>query len=137
MNELSHIVDMVMAMPIAKTMGLRFVHCRIGDVVIELPNVIGLTYSPGKLQATAIFAVADFASVAAAATRLEAGQVNATIDATLKIFSPAEGELLRAKGRIISDSRLLTICAADVYSIMGSKETLCATMIGTARKVNR
>ena len=70
----------VRAMPMARTLGLRFVHAE-----------------PGQLQATAVFAVADFAAVAAAGSVLPPGWTNATVDTTLKIVAPAQGECLRAR----------------------------------------
>jgi hypothetical protein len=31
---------------------------------------------------------------------------------------------------------LLTVCAAEVYAVDGEQETLCATLLGTARNLN-
>ncbi|MET0336009.1 MAG: PaaI family thioesterase, partial [Rhizobacter sp.] len=46
------------------------------------------------------------------------------------------GTHLRARGRVISTSRLLTVCAAEVYAVNAEgHETLCATLLGTARNL--
>lgn len=125
---------MVLAMPMAQTLGLRFVRAEPGAVEREIPVAEAFTFRPGQMQATPVFAIADFAAVAAAGTLLPPGAANATVDATLKLVAPARGKLLRARGRVISAAKLLTVCAADVYAVDDAgTETLCATLLGTAR----
>jgi uncharacterized protein (TIGR00369 family) len=126
----------VLAMPVAQALGLRFRRVEPGDVELEMPVNDTFSFRPGQLQATAIFAAADFAAVAAAGTLLPAGFANATIDATLKIVAPARGTQLRARGRVVDADKLLTVCAAEVYAVdADDRETLCATLLGTARNV--
>ncbi|WP_370616926.1 PaaI family thioesterase [Mumia sp. Pv 4-285] len=125
----------VLAMPMARTLGLRFRRLGDGSAEVELPVRDELTFRPGQLQATAVYAVADFAAVSAAGTTLPLGWINATVDTSLKLVAPAVGEALVARGRVVSASRLLTVCAADVYAVAAGVETLCATMLATARNV--
>ena len=128
---------MVLSMPMARTLGLAFNRCAPGEVELEIPVLEAFTFRPGQLQATPVFAIADFAAVAAAGTLLAPGWINATIDATLKLLAPAEGRVLRARGRVIDAGKLLTVCAADVYAVADTgKETLCATLLGTARNID-
>jgi hypothetical protein len=63
-----------------------------------------------------VFAISDFAEVAAAGTVLPPGRINATIDATLKRIGPAQGVALWARGHAIDTRKLLTVCVADVYA---------------------
>ncbi|MDW5441260.1 PaaI family thioesterase [Polaromonas sp. SM01] len=127
----------VLAMPMARTLGLFFKHIAPGEVEVEIPVLDTFTFRPGQLQATAVFAVADFAAVAAAGTLLAPGWTHATVDATIKLVAPAQGVLLRARGRVLSAGKLLTVCAADVYAVSPEgEETLCATLLGTARNLN-
>ena len=124
-------------MPMARTLGLQFNRLAPSDVELEIPIQEAFTFRPGQLQATPVFAIADFAAVAAAGTTLQPGWVNATIDATLKLIAPAKGVALRARGRVIDAGKLLTICAADVYAVAeDGSETLCATLLGTARNID-
>ena len=126
----------VLAMPMARTLGLAFTRIAPGEVELEIPLLEAFCFRPGQLQATAVFAAADFAAVAAAATLLAPGWINATVDATLKLVAPAEGVLLRARGRVLSAGKLLTVCAADVYAVnKDGEETLCATLLGSARNL--
>ena len=86
----------VLAMPMARTLGLSFTRSAPGEVEIEMPISDAFCFRPGQLQASAVFAAADFAAVVAAGTLLEPGWANATIDATLKLVAPACGRCSRA-----------------------------------------
>lgn len=133
----SDLQKLVLSMPMARTLGLRFNSVSAGAVELEIPVNDAFSFRPGQLQATPVFAVADFAAVSAAGTLLPPGWLNATIDATLKLVGPARGKALRARGRVIDAGRMLTVCAADVYAVNDSgQESLCATLLGTARNID-
>ena len=125
----------VLAMPMARHLQIAFRHAEPGHVELELPVQEAWCFRPGQLQATAVFAAADFAAVAAAGTLLPPGWVNATVDATIKLVAPARGSHLRARGRVVDAGRLLTVCAAEVYAVSDGQETLCATLLATARNI--
>lgn len=125
----------VLAMPMARELGLQFRRVAPGEVELFIPYRDAWSFRPGQLQATAIFAAADFAAVAAAGTLLPAGWINASIDCTLKIVGPADGEALLARGRIVDAGRLLSVCAAEVYAVREGREALCATALATARNI--
>ena len=128
--------DAVLAMPMAQTLKLAFLKIGPGQVELEMPVQDAFCFRLGQLQATAVFAAADFAAVAAAGTVLPQGFINATVDTSLKIVAPAIGSHLVARGRVVSASRLLTVCAADVFAVDNGVETLCATLLGTARNID-
>lgn len=136
-SALEQLQQLVQAMPMARTLGLRFTHVERGRVELEIPVAQPFTFRPGQLQATPVFAAADFAAMSAAGTLLPPGWANATIDATLKLVGPARGEKLRARGRVIDAGKLLTVCAADVFAVdADGQESLCATLLGTARNID-
>ena len=126
---------LVLSMPVAQMLQLRFERMEPGEVELSLPYQDALSFRPGQLQAMPIFAIADFAAVSAAGTLLPAGWVNATIDCSIKYLAPANGTTLRAKGRVVQATKLLTVAAADVYSCEDGQEHLCATMLATARNL--
>jgi acyl-coenzyme A thioesterase PaaI-like protein len=133
---LDHLQQLVLAMPMARTLGLRFTRVAPGDVELEIPVTDAFSFRPGQLQATPVFAAADFAAVSAAGTLLPPGWVNSTIDTSLKLFAPARGRCLRARGRVVNTGKLLTVCAADVYSVSeAGEERLCATLLATAQNI--
>ena len=135
-TQLQRVEQAVLAMPMARTLGLRFTQLAAGEVEIELPITEALSFSPGRLQATAVFAAADFAAVSAAGSVLPEGWRNATVDATLKLVAPAAGRAVRARGRVVHGGQLLTVCAAEVYAVAPEGgETLCATLLATARNI--
>ncbi|HEY8609133.1 MAG TPA: hotdog fold thioesterase [Noviherbaspirillum sp.] len=125
----------VLAMPLAREIGLAFRSITAGAVELEIPYREQLSFRPGQMQATAIFAAADFAAVAAAATLLPPGWANATIDCALKIIGPADGGKLVARGKVVNAGRLLTVSSAEVYSVRDGREALCATALATARNI--
>lgn len=125
----------VLAMPLAAELALAFRKIEAGAVELEIPYREQLSFRPGQMQATAIFAAADFAAVAAAGTMLPPGWVNATIDCALKIVGPADGEKLVARGRLVSAGKLLSVAGAEVWSVREGRETLCATALATARNI--
>ena len=135
--DLQRLQQLVLAMPMARTLGLRFLRMAPGEVEVEIPVAEPFTFRPGQLQATPVFAIADFAAVAAAGSLLAPGWANATIDATLKLVGPARGRMLRARGRVIDAGKLLTVCAAEVFAVgEDGTEALCATLLGTARNID-
>ena len=125
----------VLSMPVAQMLQLQFRRIEAGEVEIALPFQDRLSFRPGQLQATPVFAIADFAAVSAAATLLPAGWVNATIDCSIKYLAPANGSELLARGSVVSAAKLLTVAQAQVYSCRDGKEVLCATMLATARNL--
>lgn len=128
---------MVEAMPMARTLGLRFSRLAPGEAELEIPVAEPFTFRPGQLQATPVYAAADFAAMSAAGTLLPPGWINATVDTHLKLVGPATGRCLRARGRVVDAGKLLTVCAADVYAVDDDgTERLCATLLGTARNID-
>jgi acyl-coenzyme A thioesterase PaaI-like protein len=56
-----------------------------------------------------------------------------TLDFTIKMTGVAEGEALRAKGRVLHDGRTNSIGAADVYVLTRGTERPCGTVLATTR----
>jgi acyl-coenzyme A thioesterase PaaI-like protein len=83
-----------MDMPMAKTLGLTFTRVVAGDIEVEIPILEAFSFRPGQLQATPVFAIADFAAVG---SLLPVGWFNATVDATLKLVDLLRSALLRAR----------------------------------------
>ena len=131
--DLDQLKRLVMGMPMAQTLGLRFLDLQVGASVMEMPYSDQLSFVPGVLQATPVCALADFAAVAAAGSTLPPGWRNATTDTHLKLVSPAKGRVFRARGRVFSARKTQTVCAADVFAVGDDgRENLCATMLATA-----
>lgn len=131
----SHVEKTVLNMPAAKHLGFHFGAISPGEAEIIQPYRVELTQGGGFFQGGVLGSLADFAAGSAAGTLLEPGWLNMTIDYTVKIISPAKGEYLLALGRVIKAGSAITVAAADVFSVNGSKQTLCATSFVTMRNV--
>jgi len=127
--------DAVMTMPAAQHLGFGFGRISPGEVEIIQPYRKELTQHDGFLQGGVLGSLADFAAGSAAGTMLPAGWANMTIDYTVKIVAPAKAETIVARGRVIKAGPIITVAAADVYSVDGDAETLCATAFVTLRNV--
>ncbi|MCB2025268.1 MAG: PaaI family thioesterase [Ottowia sp.] len=121
-------------MPMAQTLALAFDTIGAGTSTLRAPVQPGWCFAPGQLQATAMFALADFAAVSAAGTLLPEGWANSTVDASVKFVAPARGTHIVARGRVVQPGKTLSVCAADVFAVDAEgREQLCATWLGTAR----
>ncbi|MFE1592452.1 PaaI family thioesterase [Nocardia sp. NPDC058705] len=125
----------VLSMPAAAHLGFHFGSVEAGAVEIVQPYRTELTQHDGYFQGGVLGSLADFAAGSAAGTLLPIGWVNMTVDYTVKILAPAEGPTVIARGRVIKAGALLTIAAAEVFSVADSGETLCATALVTMRNV--
>ncbi|WP_131786890.1 PaaI family thioesterase [Protofrankia symbiont of Coriaria ruscifolia] len=126
---------MVLSMPAARHLGFEFGRIAPGEVEIIQSYRKELTQHDGFIQGGVLGSLADFAGGCAAGTLLQPGWVNMTIDYTVKILAPAKGEKIVARGRVVKAGPVMTIAAADVYSVDGTGETLCATAFVTMRNI--
>jgi uncharacterized protein (TIGR00369 family) len=125
----------VLSMPAAKHLGFEFGRVAPGEVELIQPYREELTQHNGFFQGGVIGSLADFAGGSAAGTLLPPGWINMTIDYTVKILAPAKGEKLVARGRVVKPSQVVTVAAADVFSVTGDEERLCATAFVTMRNI--
>jgi uncharacterized protein (TIGR00369 family) len=123
----------LLAMPIAQHLGFDITDVAAGRFEITQPFRRELSFREGTFQAGPIGTVADMAAACAGATMLPDGWAASTIDYTLKLLTPAIGEKLVARGRVLRSGRTLSVAAADVFSVRNGKETLCATALTTIR----
>lgn len=131
--------DAVLSMPAAGHLGFRFSRLLPGEAEIIQPYRKELTQHDGYFQGGVLGSLADFAGGAAAGTLLPPGWANMTIDYTVKILAPGKGERIAARGRVVKPGHVMTIAAADLYSIdcaeESAEETLCAVALVTLRNI--
>ena len=129
------VTGVVLSMPAAQHLGFRFGRVAPGEVEIIQPHRKELTQHDGFFQGGVLGSLADFAGGSAAGTLLPAGWANMTIDYTVKILAPGKGEKIVARGRVLKPGQLITVAAAEVYSVTGDEETLCAAAFVTMRNI--
>ena len=103
----------------------------LGSCEILLPFQEALTQQHGFFHGGAIGTIADNAGGYAAFTLMSASDSVLTIEYKLNILTPAKGDHLIARGRVLRPGRRVTVCQADVFSVLTVSEKLCATMLGT------
>ena len=75
--------------------------------------------------------IVDTACGYAALTRMPASAAVLTVEYKVNFLSPAEGEKLIARGRVLKPGRTLMVCLGEVHSEKDGKEKLVATMLAT------
>lgn len=120
---------------VMETIGARLNRVEPGEVEIELPFREDLTQQHGYLHAGVVTAVVDSACGYAALSLTPTGAEIVSVEFKINLVSPATGDLLVARARVLRAGRNLTVCAGDAFMRTGAKEKLVATMLGTMMSV--
>jgi acyl-coenzyme A thioesterase PaaI-like protein len=112
---------------------INMVSLKPGSVTVEMPFDERFSGPPNVFPASMVGTAGDVAAVASCLSLMPKGWALATIDVTIKMTGVAKGEKLRAKGRVLQNGRTNSVGTADVYSVSGSDEMLCGTVLATTR----
>jgi uncharacterized protein (TIGR00369 family) len=123
------------SLTLMRTMGARLLRVAPGEVEIELPFRSDLTQHHGFLAAAALTAIVDVACGYAAMTLMTPGASVLTVEYKVNFLSPAQGQRMLARGRVLRPGRTVTVCTGDVLAVIGGEERLVATMLGTMATV--
>jgi acyl-coenzyme A thioesterase PaaI-like protein len=104
-----------------------------GSVTIELPFAERFSGPVGLFPASMVGTAGDVAAVSSCLSLLPKGWALATLDFTVKMTAPAQGERLRARGRVLQNGRTNSVGAADVYVASAAGEILCGVVLATTR----
>lgn len=113
------------------TLGARLMTVAAGRVVIEAPILAGARQQHGVGHAGLTFSIGDSAAGYAALTLMPDNTEVMTAEIKINLLAPANGDLLRATGKVIKPGRRLIVVTAEVHSIKGDTETLVAILQGT------
>ena len=127
------IEDLVLKMPIANFIGMKFIKIELGFVEIVIPYREELSFTKDVLQAGPVGMLMDIAACCAIGTKLPPSWAFSTIDFTTKIVAPATGESFIARGHAVSSGKSVSVGKAEVFAISNGIETLCATGLVTTR----
>ena len=116
---------------IMELIGARLTRVEPGLVEIELPYRADLTQQHGFFHAGITSTIADSAGGYAAFSLMPAEASVLTTEFKINLLAPAEGELLRAVGRVVRPGRLLTVCEVDVFALKDGAATPCAKLLET------
>jgi uncharacterized protein (TIGR00369 family) len=102
-----------------------------GEVEIELPFRDDLTQQHGYLHAGIVTAVVDSACGYAALSLTPPGSEVLSVEYKINFASPARGERIIARGRVIKAGRKITVCTGEVFAFKDGEEKLVAAMLAT------
>jgi uncharacterized protein (TIGR00369 family) len=124
---------MLALLPFVRELGISIVSAEPGEVVVEMPFAERFSTPPKNFPASIVGTVGDVAAVSSCTSRLPDGWAAATLDYTIKMTAPAQGEKLLARGRVLQSGQTISVGAADIFALSGGSEVLCGTVLATAR----
>jgi len=119
-----------------RTVGARLLRVSPGEVEIGFRFRDDLTQHHGFLAGAVVTAIVDVACGYAAMTLMPPGASVLTIEYKVNFLSPAQGERVIARGRVVRPGRAVTVCAGDVVALHTGREKTIATMLATMATVN-
>lgn len=117
------------------TLGAILGRIEPGSVEIILPVAAHLSQQHGFVHAGAVAAIADSAAGYAALSLMPPGSGVLTTEFKINLLSPAGGERLVARGRVIKAGRTLTLALSEVFAVREGQEKLCAMLTATLMTV--
>lgn len=113
------------------TIGAELTRVTAGETEILVRYRPDLCQQHGLFHGGLIGTIADNAAGYASYSLMPAGNSVLTIEYKLNLMSPASGDALIARARVVRPGRRITVCHADVFVLRGDTEKLCATALGT------
>ena len=117
------------------TLGAVLGRIEAGSVEIILPVAAHVGQQHGFVHAGAVAAIADSAAGYAALSLMPPGSGVLTAEFKINLLSPAGGERLVARGRVVKAGRTLTLALSEVFSVRDGQEKLCAMLTATLMTV--
>jgi len=111
--------------------GARLTGVEPGVVEIELPFREDLCQQHGFFHAGVTSTIADSAGGYAGFSLFPAEASILTVEFKINLLAPADGDLLRAVGRVVKPGRTLTVTEAEVTVTKNGTEKACARMTQT------
>ena len=99
-----------------------------GEVEILLPYRADLCQQHGFLHAGVVSTIADSAGGYAGFTLFPPDASILTVEFKINMLAPADGDRLRAVGRVYKPGRTLTICQVEAWMRKDGRERACAVM---------
>ncbi|MDX6628933.1 MAG: hypothetical protein QOH00_1179 [Gaiellales bacterium] len=90
-----------------------------------------LTQQHGFVHAGVLAAIADSAAGYAAMSLAPEGSEVLTVEFKINLLSPARGDLLVARGRVLRAGRTLSVCESRVAALRDGEEAECAVALVT------
>lgn len=111
--------------------GARLLKVEAGAVDIVLEPRPEISQQHGFVHGGAVAAIGDSAAGYSALTLMPPGTGVLSTEFKINFVSPARGDLIIARGRVIKAGRLLTLAQSDVVAHSGGTEKLVALLTVT------
>ena len=121
--------------PLAKSMEVRLTSVAPGEVSAEMRLTTEVTQQHGVAHAGTIATLADIVCGLAAYSLMAEGVGVMSVNINLSLLRPAEGERLRAVGRVIKAGKRIYFTEAEVYAGDDAAEALAARVSATMTSV--
>jgi uncharacterized protein (TIGR00369 family) len=114
-----------------RLLGARVVEAGEGHCTLEVPFSEGVTQQERYFHGAVIGAVGDNAGGYAALTLAPPDREVLTVEYKVNFLAPAFGEKLVARGEVVTAGRRLFVCKAEVSTVDGDEERVCAAVLQT------
>ena len=114
-----------------KTLGAGIHKVEKGKVTLEAPLLPSTLQQQGYVHAGLTFSIGDSSAGYSALTLLPEDQEVMTAEIKINLLAPADGELLRAEGRVVKHGKRLFVVTSKIHSLKDGKKKLIAIMQGT------
>ena len=112
-------------------LGANLRQVKPGFCEIEVSYMPELSQQHGYFHGGVVGTIADSAAGYAGYSLMPTDSSVLTVEYKLNLLSPADGELLIARGHVVKPGRTLVIARADVSVVKDKQEKLCATLLQT------
>lgn len=116
-------------------MGARLSLVEPGCVEIEMPFSDALTQQHGFFHAGGLASIVDTAGGFAASTLFAPDDGVLTVEFKLNLMSPADGDLLIARGDVVKAGRTLSVTKGEVFVRKNGDTKTCALMQQTLMRI--
>ena len=100
-----------------KTLGARIHKVEKGKVIIDAPLLPSTLQQQGYVHAGLTFSIGDTAAGYSALTLLPDDREVMTAEIKINLLAPADGELLRAKGRVVKHGKRLVVVTPEIHDL--------------------
>jgi len=114
-----------------KTLGASIHEVEKGKVIIEAPLLPSALQQQGYGHSGLTFSIGDSAAGYSALTLLPEDQEVMTAEIKINLLAPADGELLRAEGRVVKPGKRLVVVTSEIHAWKKGQTKLIAIMQGT------
>ena len=114
-----------------KTLGATIHKVEKGKVTIVAPIHPSTLQHHGYAHAGLTFSIGDSAAGYSALTMMQDDQEVMTAEIKINLLAPADGEILKAEGRVLKNGKRLIVVTSEIHSLKDREKKLVAIMQGT------